>query len=85
MTVREATKKEGVRENELSAVRERALRFRRGARKLRRERYACTVKAVKRIDREVERKLEEFGRLENGALTVPFLAPDLDMVKEWLQ
>ncbi len=41
--------------------------------------------AVKRIDREVERKLEEFGRIENGRLTEPFLAPDLDMVKEWLQ
>ena len=41
--------------------------------------------AVKRIDREVERKLEEFGRMENGRLTAPFLAPDLDMVKEWLQ
>ena len=41
--------------------------------------------AVKRIDREVERKLEEFGRLENGSLTEPFLAPDIEMVKEWLQ
>ena len=41
--------------------------------------------AVKRIDREVERKLEEFGHMENGRLTAPFLAPDLDMVKEWLQ
>ena len=41
--------------------------------------------AVKRIDREVERKLEEFGRLENGRLTAPFLAPDPDMVKEWLK
>ena len=41
--------------------------------------------AIKRIDREVERKLEEFGRLENGILTKPFLAPDIEMVKEWLQ
>ena len=41
--------------------------------------------AIKRIDREVERKLEEFGRLENGTLTEPFLAPDMEMVKEWLQ
>ena len=40
--------------------------------------------AMKRIDREVERKLEEFGRMENGRLTAPFLAPDLDTVKEWL-
>ena len=41
--------------------------------------------AVKRIDREVERKLEEFGRMENGRLTAPFLAPDIEMIKEWLQ
>ncbi len=41
--------------------------------------------AVKRIDREVERKLEEFGRMENGQLTAPFLAPDMDVIKEWLQ
>ena len=41
--------------------------------------------ATKRIDREVERKLEEFGRMENGQLTSPFLAPDIEMVKEWLQ
>ncbi len=41
--------------------------------------------AVKRIDREVERKLEEFGRMENGRLTAPFPAPDIDMIKEWLQ
>ena len=41
--------------------------------------------AIKRIDREVERKLEEFGQMENGALTAPFLVPDIETVKEWLQ
>jgi len=46
---------------------------------------AALDEAIKRIDREVERKLEEFGRLKDGELTQPFLAPDIDMIKEWLQ
>ncbi len=41
--------------------------------------------AIKRIDRELERKLEEFGRLRDGELVVPFIVPDMDTVKEWLQ
>ena len=41
--------------------------------------------AIKRIDRELERKLEEFGRLKNGKLTQPFIVPDIETVKEWLK
>lgn len=41
--------------------------------------------AIKRIDRELERKLEEFGRLEDGKQIVPLIVPDMDTVKEWLQ
>ncbi len=41
--------------------------------------------AIKRIDRELERKLEEFGRLKNGKLTQPFIVPDIENVKEWLK
>mgnify|MGYP007057697727 CR=1 FL=1 len=41
--------------------------------------------AIKRIDRELERKLEEFGRLKDGQLTEPFIVPDINTVKEWLE
>ena len=41
--------------------------------------------AIKRIDRELERKLEEFGRLKNGEMTKPFIVPDIETVKEWLK
>lgn len=41
--------------------------------------------AIKRIDRELERKLEEFGRIRDGELTRPFIVPDIDTVKEWLE
>lgn len=41
--------------------------------------------AIKRIDRELERKLEEFGRLAYGKLTQPFIVPDIDTVKGWLE
>lgn len=46
---------------------------------------AAMDEAIKRIDRELERKLEELGRLKNGELTVPFLVPDINTVKEWLE
>lgn len=46
---------------------------------------AALDEAIKRIDRELERKLEEFGRLENGEQIVPFIVPDMETVKEWLQ
>ncbi len=42
-------------------------------------------KAVTRIDKEVERKLEEFGWLENGELVVNFSVPDLEEIKGWLK
>ena len=38
-----------------------------------------------RIDRELKRKLEEFGRLKDGQLTEPFIVPDINTVKEWLE
>ena len=41
--------------------------------------------AIKRIDRELERKLEEFGLLENGELTSPFRVPDIETVRRWLE
>ncbi|MBQ7848687.1 MAG: extracellular solute-binding protein [Clostridia bacterium] len=46
---------------------------------------AALDEAIKRIDRELERKLEEFGRLKNGELTQPFIVPDINTVKEWLE
>lgn len=46
---------------------------------------AALDEAIKRIDRELERKLEEFGRLVNGEMTQPFIVPDIDTVKEWLE
>lgn len=45
---------------------------------------AALDEAVKRIDREVARKLEEFGRMENGELTVPFVVPTVETVRGWL-
>ena len=35
--------------------------------------------------RELERKLEEFGRMKDGQLTEPFIVPDINTVKEWLE
>jgi len=46
---------------------------------------AALDEAIKRIDRELERKLEEFGRLKDGQLTQPFIVPDINTVKEWLE
>lgn len=46
---------------------------------------AALDEAIKRIDRELERKLEEFGRMKNGQLTEPFIVPDINTVKEWLE
>ena len=46
---------------------------------------AALDEAIKRIDRELERKLEELGRLENGELTQPFIVPDINTIKEWLE
>lgn len=46
---------------------------------------AALDEAIKRIDREVERKLEEFGWLKNGELIVSFKVPDLDTVRGWLE
>ena len=46
---------------------------------------AALDEAIKRIDRELERKLEEFGRLKDGELTTPFIVPDINTVKEWLE
>ena len=46
---------------------------------------AALDEAIKRIDRELERKLEEFGRLKDGQLTEAFIVPDINTVKEWLE
>ncbi len=46
---------------------------------------AALDEAIKRIDRELERKLEEFGRLKDGQLTEPFIVPDINTVKEWME
>lgn len=46
---------------------------------------AALDEAIKRIDRELERKLEEFGRLKDGRLTQPFIVPDINTVKGWLE
>lgn len=41
--------------------------------------------AIKRIKREIQRKLEEFGYIENGKLIKEFLIPDIDTVKGWVE
>ncbi len=41
--------------------------------------------AIKRIDRELERKLEEFGMMEGGELVTDFIVPDINDVKGWLE
>ena len=46
---------------------------------------AALDEAIKRIDREVERKLEEFGRLKDGELVVPFIVPSIETVRGWLE
>ena len=46
---------------------------------------AALDEAIKRIDRELERKLQEFGRLKGGKLTEPFIVPDINTIKEWLE
>ncbi|MGN0755299.1 MAG: extracellular solute-binding protein [Aristaeellaceae bacterium] len=46
---------------------------------------AALDEAIKRIDRELERKLEEFGRMKDGQLTQSFIVPDINTVKEWLE
>lgn len=46
---------------------------------------AAMDEAIKRIDREVERKMEEFGWMKNGELLVPFHVPDMERVKGWLE
>lgn len=46
---------------------------------------AALDEAIKRIDRELERKLEEFDRMKDGQLTEPFIVPDINTVKEWLE
>ncbi len=41
--------------------------------------------AIKRIDRELERKLEEFGMIVDGRLVTEFIVPDINDVKGWLE
>lgn len=41
--------------------------------------------AVKRVSREITRKLEEFGYLVNGELVEEFIVPDIDTVEGWLE
>ncbi|WP_249413958.1 extracellular solute-binding protein [Alteribacter keqinensis] len=37
------------------------------------------------IDREMRRKLEEFGYMENGRVVRPYTIPTIDMVEGWLE
>ncbi|EOR22720.1 family 1 extracellular solute-binding protein [Niallia nealsonii AAU1] len=41
--------------------------------------------AVKIIDRELERKLTEFGYMENGKLIKPYKVPTIENVEEWVR
>lgn len=42
--------------------------------------------AEKKIDRELQRKLEEFGYIDsNGKKLKELVIPDIDMIKEWLE
>ncbi|MDR1639896.1 MAG: extracellular solute-binding protein [Clostridiales bacterium] len=41
--------------------------------------------AGKQVAREFRRKLEEFGYAKDGEQVKPFVVPDIDLMKEWLQ
>ncbi|NLJ19494.1 MAG: extracellular solute-binding protein [Globicatella sulfidifaciens] len=40
--------------------------------------------AVRIIDRELERKLREFGYIEDGQLVRPYLVPTIDNIERWM-
>lgn len=40
--------------------------------------------AVIRINREISRKMEEFGYMERGRMIVPYSIPDIEKVKSWI-
>ncbi|WZL78948.1 extracellular solute-binding protein [Eubacteriales bacterium mix99] len=41
--------------------------------------------AIKRINREITRKLEEFGYLSDGQVVKTFQVPDIDTVRKWVE
>jgi len=41
--------------------------------------------AVKTINRELERKLKEFGYIENGKLIKPYVVPTINNVEDWVK
>ena len=41
--------------------------------------------AVVNIDREMRRKLEEFGYIENGRVVKPYPIPTIELVEGWLE
>jgi len=41
--------------------------------------------AIKRINREITRKLEEFRYIVDGEVVKPFKVPDIDTVKKWVE
>jgi len=40
--------------------------------------------SVIRIDREIRRRMEEFGYMENGVVVRPYILPRLEKVQEWI-
>jgi len=46
---------------------------------------AAVDEAVIRINREISRKMEEFGYMESGKMIEPYSVPDIDEVKRWIQ
>jgi len=41
--------------------------------------------AVIRINREITRKMEEFGYIENGRMIIPYAVPTIEEVKSWIE
>lgn len=41
--------------------------------------------AVRNTDREIRRKMEEFGYTENGEYVTPFILPTIEMIEGWLK
>jgi hypothetical protein len=39
----------------------------------------------KRISREIDRKLTDFGYTSNGEFIKPFVLPDIGLIEKWLE
>ena len=41
--------------------------------------------AVIRINREIARKMEEFGYMEDGKMVAPYLVPTIENIDDWME